>query len=47
MSVAIAASAPLGAPAPTWLHQGRPTALAEEALALLAEADSHGLNPAD
>jgi murein L,D-transpeptidase YcbB/YkuD len=32
---------------PTWLAEGRVTPMAEEALALLADAASHGLNSAD
>lgn len=32
---------------PAWLEAGRPTALAQQALALLADAPSHGLDPLD
>ncbi len=35
-----------GLPVPPWLADGRPTPLADEALALLAQAASHGLDPA-
>jgi murein L,D-transpeptidase YcbB/YkuD len=31
---------------PAWLHDGQPTVLADEALALLTQASSHGLDPA-
>ncbi|MBH9579512.1 L,D-transpeptidase family protein [Inhella proteolytica] len=38
---------PLGAAASPWWQDDRPSPLAAQALALLNQADSHGLNPAD
>lgn len=41
------AAAPATPPALTWFQDGQPTAQAREALGLLAEAHTHGLDPAD
>lgn len=45
--IACLAHAAFAAGTPSWFDGGRPTALAQQALALLADARSHGLDPAD
>lgn len=44
-AVAASDSVPAATALPPWLRDGHPTALADEALALLAQASSHGLDP--